>query len=140
MKVSDVGGRDETVPRASDCVGGDVGRRERIDLVASKGCSKTYCVMVSGAPWLGLANSGEEHASFAWADDCGRRSKDVWRGSVPYPVPQGSLKGNAPTMWGLFGNVETFLARRKSVGVALMVGREACAERRIVLDSMAKSF
>lgn len=34
---------EEAVPRASDWVGGEVGRRERIDLLGSRGCSKTYC-------------------------------------------------------------------------------------------------
>jgi hypothetical protein len=42
IKVSEVGGMEEAVPIARDWVGGEVGRRERIDLPASRGCSKTY--------------------------------------------------------------------------------------------------
>lgn len=47
MKLAGVGGRADDVPIAREGVGGEVGRRERRHLLASSGCSKTYCVIVS---------------------------------------------------------------------------------------------
>ena len=42
VKFVGVGGREEAVPIARDSVGGEVGRRDKSDFLASKGCSKMY--------------------------------------------------------------------------------------------------